>query len=170
MESWLEECYYKKTFLETPALQRCTLGPCVLWAGEAVFQQMAMAPVASPVRQGLVLHLAGFNRSPAESPGSMIRNTVPRWDSDLLLYNLGIISRIFSLDHCFSKSGSPRPLGVLKTLSWGLQDEDYFHNNTEMLFAFFTALIFVQNSGATATVSKTAGIQAWNQAVAPNYY
>ena len=40
---------------------------------------------------------------------------------------------------------SSRPPGVLKTLSRGLQDEDYFPSNTET-FAFFNALIFVLNS------------------------
>lgn len=50
------------------------------------------------------------------------------------------------------------PLGILKTLSRYLLGQNYFHNDTKMLFAFHCIDICIND--AKAMVAKTAGALA----------
>lgn len=49
---------------------------------------------------------------------------------------------------------------------WSLGDQNYLHNNTEMLFAFHC--VDICTGGAKAMVGNTAGALARSKAVAPH--
>lgn len=56
--------------------------------------------------------------------------------------------------------------GVSETLSGCLWNQSYFHNDTKMLFAFFTLVIC--SEGTKATVGNTAGVLTWIKTVVSN--
>lgn len=116
-----------------------------------------------------LLHTLNLLKSLATSAINMTCLSLFQFELFHLHENVCLCSRYKSLSLArlqlkFSKCGT---LGVPETSAGRLWGQNYFHNNTRILFAFFNVDIGVD--GAKVIMGKTAGAWLQIKAVVPNY-